>query len=448
MLHRFSDCNPQPNRPTWGTIKLSLTTDTGVHTVTGSLNGVTRFTGSRTGDGTIDLYDTDGALVGTVDLTYSFDFENGLFVEAFPAKYNIYYSLDSNWSYAVSAASWATGHATLTIGAHNIQVGERIKVTGITPSGYNTSSVLVTAISGTTVSYSSANPGVYSAGGTVTRPAKAILYDDGKSGRFSFYSSSLAAGTYYVLVRQVNEDGTESSNTTLTAQTIVGTPTAPSLPAYYDGEYADTRISWTALTGTFAAATYNGYDSLDLGVISPDVAFTHIAGVGTLLQQLAAIDPLFTGTRYVVLRSLFNGVESANSVALQIVYESGAVVLNRPNPPQLVRIDSTSGKTLSVVASIDTNASLETATSLELFASLDPEAFDYTSPIGTTVIAASTTRILFKTVSGSVVTNGPYYFAIRTNSPNGQSTNTNIYGPVQLSDAVPPNASFTVTGSI
>lgn len=70
-------------------------------------------------------------------------------------------------SYATTAGSWATNVATLTIGAHNLLVGDTITVAGVTPSGYN-GTYVITAITGTQVSYALlTNPGTYTGAGTV-----------------------------------------------------------------------------------------------------------------------------------------------------------------------------------------------------------------------------------------------------------------------------------------
>src|SRR5581483_3599463 len=72
--------------------------------------------------------------------------------------------------YAVTGASWAAGVATLTIGSHNIKANQRVGVSGITPAGFNTSTdtVVVTAVTSTTISFALANnPGAYSSGGSV-----------------------------------------------------------------------------------------------------------------------------------------------------------------------------------------------------------------------------------------------------------------------------------------
>lgn len=74
-------------------------------------------------------------------------------------------------SYQVTAASWSNGTATLTIGSNAVVQGE-VRVTGITPPGYNVpDGVQITGKSGNTISYPLAsNPGNFASGGTLTWP--------------------------------------------------------------------------------------------------------------------------------------------------------------------------------------------------------------------------------------------------------------------------------------
>ena len=71
-------------------------------------------------------------------------------------------------SYGVSGASWASGTATLTIGAHGYTVGMAVNISGVTPIGWNVQSATISAVGGSTVSFLLGNnPGAYSGGGTV-----------------------------------------------------------------------------------------------------------------------------------------------------------------------------------------------------------------------------------------------------------------------------------------
>jgi hypothetical protein len=73
-------------------------------------------------------------------------------------------------TFTVSAASWSSGTATLTIGTNSLATPQTITVSGISPSGYN-GIYQITSSNSTSVSYAlPTNPGIYSSGGTVTWP--------------------------------------------------------------------------------------------------------------------------------------------------------------------------------------------------------------------------------------------------------------------------------------
>jgi hypothetical protein len=67
----------------------------------------------------------------------------------------------------VSNATWATNVATLTTSAaHGLAVGARIRVAGVTPSGYNGIYTTTTGTTGSTVKYAkTSDPGAFSAAG-------------------------------------------------------------------------------------------------------------------------------------------------------------------------------------------------------------------------------------------------------------------------------------------
>lgn len=67
----------------------------------------------------------------------------------------------------ITAASWASGIATVTSAGHSAYAGETVTISGITPAGYN-GTVVVTATTTNTISYALAsNPGTYTSGGSV-----------------------------------------------------------------------------------------------------------------------------------------------------------------------------------------------------------------------------------------------------------------------------------------
>jgi hypothetical protein len=80
---------------------------------------------------------------------------------------------------ATTAASGDGTTATLTLtSATNLAVGDIIVVAGVTPTGYNTTGAVVTAVSNTspfTVSYANATTGAQTVAGTVSTPAQASV---------------------------------------------------------------------------------------------------------------------------------------------------------------------------------------------------------------------------------------------------------------------------------
>lgn len=67
----------------------------------------------------------------------------------------------------INAATWSTGVATYTTtAAHGLAVGARVRIEGISPSGYNVIGVTTTGTTGSTVKVAiTSDPGSYSSGG-------------------------------------------------------------------------------------------------------------------------------------------------------------------------------------------------------------------------------------------------------------------------------------------
>lgn len=506
-ISRFNTCRAVANRPTWGELDISMATVAGTHTVTASLNGAILAQGSRVGDGVVTLSEVNSSGVQlTVTLAYSADLAIGdaVLVAAFPEQYNVFYRNSGAWTGAdfpaVTAASWASGVATVTIGAHSLAAGTQVFISGVKPTGYN-GLWTITAVTATAVKFALAtNPGAYVSGGMLTPPT-AIVYDDGRSASYAFQSDTLASGTFYVVVHQISAEGEESSGTTNATVTLNAVPSPPTALAL-SNPIGDV-IQWHSPN---AGYTYNYYDSGSDGVLPATATGTHAAGSGTLTQGLAALVG-FTGNRYVMVRSVSGGVESANSEALTISYVAGVAQLVRPNAPIPSQQISTNGLTLSVPFTLDTRNQAIAASSVKLFASPVGTPIDYTTPIGTLdvrtytvsaatwaanvvtltigshgfsagdtiivqgitpggyngvfVITATTgTQVKFAqavnpgsyvsggtvegkqftlaglkiygTVSGAVASAGQYDYAIRADSANGQSVNTDTYGAIRL----------------
>jgi len=103
-------------------------------------------------------------------------------------------------TFAVTGASWLSGTATLTVAStFGLRVGEEIAVAGVNPSGYNTTSALITAATSTTVSYAvAADPGAYVSGGTITR---ASPHNTTGMTKNIYWSETTVSGTKFQLVK-------------------------------------------------------------------------------------------------------------------------------------------------------------------------------------------------------------------------------------------------------
>lgn len=100
-----------------------------------------------------------GSTSGSNATTYQLP-TNGA-VQYYPAVY-----VDSD-SFSVTAASWAGGVATYTASGHTFVVGDEVTVTGATPSGYNVTDAVITAVTATGFSIAMAvNPGTWTSGGS------------------------------------------------------------------------------------------------------------------------------------------------------------------------------------------------------------------------------------------------------------------------------------------
>lgn len=121
-------------------------------------------------------------------------------------------------TFTTTAGSWAGGTATLTVAStRGLRVGEEISVSGVTPSGYNTASAVITALTSTQLSYAvTSNPGAYTAAGTVARIA---LHNTTSMTKRIYWTETTEAGTTYQFVAEVSG---ATTNTTVAGSTTAG----------------------------------------------------------------------------------------------------------------------------------------------------------------------------------------------------------------------------------
>ena len=72
-------------------------------------------------------------------------------------------------AYTVASATMITGTTTLNIGSHSLLVGDRITITGASPSSFNGLYATITAVDATHVSYAPGGTDTWVSGGSVVR---------------------------------------------------------------------------------------------------------------------------------------------------------------------------------------------------------------------------------------------------------------------------------------
>lgn len=74
---------------------------------------------------------------------------------------------DAGDLYTATGTAWASNVFTVTIGAHTINVGQKVELAGFAPAKLNGVNRIVTATTGTTVSFAMTNPGPVTTNGTI-----------------------------------------------------------------------------------------------------------------------------------------------------------------------------------------------------------------------------------------------------------------------------------------
>jgi len=255
------------------------------------------------------------------------------------------------------------------------------------------------------------------------------IYDDGRATLFHWRSPVLAAGTWTLAVYQRSETAGLGSSASRSV-VIVAPPVAPGAPALTVPVPAPPTIQFAA-SGT---STYNVYDSAATGLLDTDVVSATIpAGTGTIVYELPAISPTFTGIRYLLIRAVAGGVEEGNLQVLEIEYAAGAVVTPRPPVPGISAAVQTVTRTLTVSVSINTAGQRAAAATVELFVFALGGAPNYAVPTGTAAVPAGIGDVINVNIVGIAPADGWFMFAVRTKTAGGvQSGNTEQYGPVRL----------------
>jgi hypothetical protein len=210
-LKRFTNCKPVRNHKTWAKLEVSLVTALGIRTLTLSVDGVAVASGTRpvlAGNGTINLNE-----------------ENSSGIE------------DGSSVYLTYSADFTDGTLIARFPAQ-YRIHHR-------------------------------STGAFG-GGDFPRVPEQTLYDDGRKSVFNWSGSTLTAGTRYIVVHQVDEDGNESNGTANATIVLYAEPLAAGVPSYLSGSSLNTIIQFAA--SLTANAVYNIYDSLETGILDMDAS--------------------------------------------------------------------------------------------------------------------------------------------------------------------------------
>lgn len=282
--------------------------------------------------------------------------------------------------------------------------------------------------------------------GNFPRTAEKTLYDDGGRNDYAFSSGDLAAGTWYAVAHQVDENGNESTGLDGGGETfdIVAVPASVGVPRYVSGDETDTVV---AVELSDDGAAYWVFDSLTTGEMSNDpqqiITSPTVDSADCLIQlaDLSGSDPSFTGERYVWVQAVLGGINDQAVDVLTLRYVDGQYV--RPLPPTPdVSSPTTDGLALTVKATVVKLSSDGIPATVELFLFLDGTEPNWTTPDAVAVLDENVTT-QNKSVTAMAPYAGLWQYACRTRTEESsagsvQSDNDDRYGPVLLS-TVPPS---------
>ena len=286
-------------------------------------------------------------------------------------------------------------------------------------------------------------------GADFPRTPSAYIYDDGSTNTGKYRSPALASGTWYVVAHQVDDALNESTGLMSGGATITipGTPMPCTSIVYVTGDYSNTQISWSFGTGATGA---NIFDSLSGG--SGMELSTPTYTTGTSGYTLTGLSAGYSGKRYILVRGVANGFDDGNGVPLEITYSGGNVVIPPVPDVGLGNDIEVSGLTLRVRATVDISSAYSIPTGIQLFFWETTGSINLASPIATIAVSTGSDRVgtdLVKTLSGTALANGQYYYAARAVNGSAYSATYPTRGPVRLTTAQPAQpASITVRAGV
>lgn len=341
----------------------------------------------------------------------------------------------------------------------------------------------------------------------------ATVGDDGYANRFAAHIDTsggepLASGTHSVKMKITSDVGVEGAFGTPVDIVLAYRTPSPSAPAYLDGGYLNTRITFTTATPAWVAetakairdwvvpstgpagyayectasgttdedepiwptvlgatvvdgdvtwtcrpeVTYRVYDSeLDGPVNYAGTPTTAAASGGTVTVTLP-VGVEVAGVRKPHIAAVCNGVEDLDGLTVEIEYDAdGVVVEPGPNYPT-VQIDSILGRVLTLAYRYDPGWDSVAPATVNAWLVREPgegASPDWSSPDVTQAIDGDDD---FGVRTGTIVLTAPsdghYRWVVRLADAAGNlSGNTDLIGPRWLGTTVPAAPSMTLTAS-
>jgi hypothetical protein len=259
-------------------------------------------------------------------------------------------------------------------------------------------------------------------------------------------SAALAPATYQYSLYAVSDTDVSGNASANTAITVYGPPEPATSLAYVSGSASNTTVGW--YSSPTANCTYNLYvQSVD----SPYLDLNDPTAIGSGSNTASGIAITgYPGIARILLRAVKSGVEEREGTMAEIEYDAvGQYVPPRPNTPALGQV-SISGNIVSAEAILFTAGQDIAANSAQLFYRTTSGAYNFASPLGSSVYGSESNRSRVATPSG-VIFDGPglYYITCKSSTNGTQSAGYADELLIMISDSptAPPDFAAYATRS-
>lgn len=273
------------------------------------------------------------------------------------------------------------------------------------------------------------------------RTPEAIVYDKGDDS-YSFVSPSLDAGSYNAAIVPVREGTAQDTGiSTETGLEIKTVPAAPTLDEV-TGNAAALTVAWAVGE---AGCSYTVYYSLADGVVNYGAQETPVPVVAAVDATSATLTAI-TGYPCVIracIRATKNGVqEQANSEFAIELDDAGEIVQARPNAAHVNAVSS-SGLTLTLLASNLFDELSAVATHIDLFLKAVGTDLDFDNPQESEALATIAEGDCSRsvTITHTVGAAGAYHYAVRARTADGTLSLFYTERIIILDDAAPGGVS-------